>query len=164
LTPVGETQGAALRAALAGREFVGVLSSPRRRALRTAELAGLSVTGIDEDLAEWNYGSYEGITTAEIHTREPTWDLWHDGCPGGESPAEVGARLDRVLDRAKGLLAEGDVALVGHGHALRAAGVRWPGLPIEHGGMLMLDTATISVLGYEHGKPAIHHWNATTVR
>ncbi|HET6212713.1 MAG TPA: histidine phosphatase family protein [Micromonosporaceae bacterium] len=158
LTGNGERQAAALRTPLEGWAFAAVLASPRRRALRTAELAGLAVTTVDNDLAEWDYGEYEGVTTAEIRQTRPDWSLWTDGCPGGESPADVGARLDRVLDRVRGY--RGDVALVGHGHALRVAGARWIGLPVAAGGRLRLDTATLSRLGYEHAMPALLSWNA----
>jgi probable phosphoglycerate mutase len=110
---------------------------------------------------EWDYGEYEGITTDEIHrTRDPHWNLWTDGCPGGESPDQVGTRLDRVLAKARAAAERGDVALVAHGHALRVAGARWVELPPSGGGKLRLDTATISTLGYEHGRPVIDHWNA----
>ncbi len=160
LTPTGEDQARALRPALAGRRFAAVLCSPRQRARRTAELAGLTVTDVDDDLVEWNYGEYEGITTAEIHRTRPDWSLWRDGCPGGESPEQVGARLDRVLDRAGKALADGDVALVGHGHELRVAGARWVGLPASGGGLLALDTATLSALGHEHDNPVVARWNA----
>ena len=160
LTPEGERQARALGAALARRRFVAALSSPRQRALRTAELAGLTVTAIDEDLAEWHYGAYEGITTREIRATRPDWDLWRDGCPGGETPEQVGARIDRVLARVRPLLTQGDVALVGHGHSLRVAGARWVGLPVAAGGLLALDTATLSTLGYEHERQVIRGWNA----
>ena len=164
LTPDGERQARETGTALAGRAFVTVLSSPRRRALRTAELAGLAVTAIDDDLAEWHYGSYEGRTTVDIQTERPGWYLWTDGCPGGESPTDVAARLDRVLERARALLtggdmAGGDVALVAHGHALRMAGARWAGLPPAAGGLLRLDTAARCVLGHEHGRQVITRWN-----
>jgi len=160
LTAAGERQAAALATALAGHRFAAVLASPRRRALRTAELAGLVVTDVDDRLSEWNYGEYEGITTAEIRQHRPDWVLWTDGAPGGESPAQVGARLDAVLDRVRPLLAGGDVALVAHGHALRVLGARWVGLPPSAGGLLGLDTATLSVLGFEHDRPVISRWNA----
>ncbi|GFJ95697.1 hypothetical protein Prum_093390 [Phytohabitans rumicis] len=102
---------------------------------------------------------YEGITTEQIHrTLDPQWNLWTDGCPGGESPEQVGARLDRVLAKAAGH--GGDVALVAHGHALRVAGARWIELPAAGGGRLRLDTATVSVLGYEHGRRVIQAWNS----
>jgi probable phosphoglycerate mutase len=159
LNPDGDRQARAVRGQLAGRSFAAVISSPRLRALRTAELAGLAVTAVDADLAEWNYGSYEGRTTNEIQAERPDWDLWTDGCPDGESPEQVAARLDRVLARASSLLADGDVALVAHGHSLRVAGARWIGLTATGGGRLRLDTATVSVLGYEHGRPVILRWN-----
>lgn len=159
LTPRGERQARGLAARLEGRTFAAVLCSPRKRALRTAELAELAISDVDDDLAEWNYGEYEGITTAEIRrSRDPDWNLWTDGAPAGEQPEQVGARLDRVLARAKA--AGGDVALVGHAHALRVLGARWVGLPPSGGGLLRLDTATLSVLGYEHGRPVILTWNA----
>jgi probable phosphoglycerate mutase len=174
LTPEGERQATALGKAVAGRRFAAVFCSPRRRARETAALAGLTVTAIDEDLAEWNYGEYEGLTTPEIHRDRPDWSLWRDGCPGGESPEQVGARLDRVLARASAALAGGgdraggdggdggigDVALVAHGHSLRVAGARWVALPPSAGGLLALSTATVSVLGYEHRRPVIDCWNA----
>jgi broad specificity phosphatase PhoE len=163
LTDKGERQAEALRAAMAHRDIAAVLSSPMRRARRTAELAGLPVTATDDDLVEWNYGAYEGITTAQIHADRPDWSLWRDGCPDGESPEQVGARLDRVLGRARTLTPSGDVVLVGHGHSLRVCGARWIGLPAGHGGALLLDTATLSSLGAEHGNPVIAHWNSPVV-
>ena len=160
LTAEGERQARAAGERLAGRTFAAVLSSPRRRALRTAELAGLKVTEVTEDLAEWNYGEYEGITTATIRESDPSWSLWTDGAPGGESPEQVGARIDRVLARAQSLLDQGDVALIAHGHALRVTGARWIGLPASGGGKLALGTATLSTLGFEHGNQVIDSWNA----
>jgi broad specificity phosphatase PhoE len=160
LTPDGERQARALAPALVGRRFAAVLSSPRRRALRTAALAGLPVTATDDDLVEWDYGEYEGVTTPQIRAERPDWDLWRDGCPGGESPDQVGARLDRALARAREALARGDVALVGHGHALRVVGARWVRLPVAAGGLLALDTATVSTLGYEHERRVLRAWNA----
>jgi broad specificity phosphatase PhoE len=179
LTAEGERQARAVGARLAGHRFAAVLVSPRTRARQTAKLAGLAITAVDDDLAEWDYGDYEGTTTAEIHTRRPDWRLWRDGCPGGESPEQVGARLDRVLARARDLAAGatigggagpsagggpgpaggGDVALVAHGHSLRVAGARWVALPPAAGGLLALDVATLSVLGYEHGSPVLREWN-----
>src|SRR5262245_19394271 len=160
LTPDGERQAAALRAVLAGRRFVAVISSPRTRALRTAVLAGLDVTTVDEDLTEWNYGEFEGRTTAEITRERPDWNLWTDGCPGGESPDQVAERVDRVLARVRPMLTEGDVALVGHGHALRVTGARWVRLPPAGGALLRLDNGTVSALGFEHGREVILRWNA----
>ncbi|MEV7231165.1 histidine phosphatase family protein [Polymorphospora sp. NPDC051019] len=159
LSPDGERQARDLRDRLAGRTFAAVLASPRRRALRTAELAGLTVTTVDDDLAEWDYGDYEGRTTAEIHADRPDWNLWTDGAPGGETPDRIGTRLDRVLARAATLLAGGDVALVAHGHCLRVTGARWIALPPAAGGRLRLDTATLSALGHEHSRPVILRWN-----
>lgn len=160
LTEAGVEQAREVGKKLAGRVFAAVLSSPRKRALRTAELAGLTLTEVTEDLAEWNYGEYEGVTTDEIRKTRPDWSLWTDGCPGGESPDEVGVRVDRVLARARALLAGGDVALVGHGHCLRVCGARWVGLPVRGGGLLKLATATLSTLGFDHADPAIETWNA----
>ncbi|RIV37400.1 histidine phosphatase family protein [Micromonospora radicis] len=159
LTPDGELQARALGPALADQRFVGVLTSPRLRALRTAQLAGLTVTDTDEDLAEWNYGEYEGRTTAEIQHDRPHWNVWTDGCPGGESPSEVGERVDRLLTRLHPLLDRGSVALVGHAHSLRVLGARWIGLPPSAGGLLRLDTATLSLLGHEHGRRVVLRWN-----
>ncbi|WP_434740068.1 histidine phosphatase family protein [Micromonospora sp. SH-82] len=159
LTEEGRRQASALRTLLTGRPFAAVLASPRRRALCTADLAGLTVDEVDEDLTEWNYGAYEGRTTADIHDERPDWNIWTDGCPGGESPAQVGGRLDRVLTRAAGHLDRGDVALVAHAHSLRVAGARWIGLSPTDGGRLRLDTATVSVLGHEHGRQVILRWN-----
>ena len=160
LTEAGVRQAEALKPALAGRAFVAVLASPRRRALRTAQLADLTVSTVDEDLVEWDYGDYEGLTTPEIRQNRPDWSLWADGCPAGESPEEVGARIDRALDRVRPLLVDGDVALVSHGHALRVVGARWIEQPVAFGARLSLDTATLSELGFEHHKESIRAWNA----
>jgi broad specificity phosphatase PhoE len=160
LTAEGEQQARDAGKRLAGREFVAVISSPRKRALRTAELAGLTVTEVTDDLAEWNYGEYEGITTAEIRETRPGWSLWTDGAPGGETPEQVGARLDRVLAHARTFLDRGDVALVAHGHSLRVTGARWIDLPPAGGGRLKLGTATLSTLGFEHDTATIDGWNA----
>lgn len=160
LTEVGERQARAAGERLAGRSFAAVISSPRKRALRTAELAGLAVTETTEDLVEWDYGEYEGSTSATIRETRPDWSLWTDGAPGGESPAEVAERLDRVLARARTFLDDGDVALIAHGHSLRVAGARWIGLPASGGGLLKLGTATLSTLGFEHGNQVIDTWNA----
>lgn len=160
LTPLGVREAEELRPALADTPFAAVLSSPRQRSLRTAELAGLTLTAADEDLAEWDYGDYEGLTSAQIREQRPDWSLWRDGCPGGESPDQVGARADRLLARACELAAAGDVVLVGHGHSLRVIGARWVGLPPSAGAALYLGTATVSRLGYEHSQQVIRQWNA----
>jgi probable phosphoglycerate mutase len=159
LTANGERAARALGAALTGRTIVAVLTSPRLRARRTADLAGLPLPTVDRDLAEWNYGEYEGLTKAEVWAKRPEWDQWTDGFPGGETPDEIGARIDRVLDRVRPLLDRGDVVLVGHAHALRVAGARWIGLPPSAGALLRLDTASVSVLGFEHGRQVIRGWN-----
>jgi broad specificity phosphatase PhoE len=159
LTSEGEQQARAAGRRLAGRKFAAVIASPRKRALRTAELAGLTVTEVTEDLAEWNYGEYEGLTSDTIHETDPDWSLWTDGAPGGESPEQIAARIDRVLARARELLDQGDVALVAHGHSLRVTGARWIGLPASGGGLLKLGTATLSTLGFEHGNPVVDTWN-----
>lgn len=160
LTPDGERQAREVSGLVGGRRFAAVFASPRRRALRTAELAGLTVTEVVDDLAEWNYGDYEGRTADQIRQERPDWLLWTDGCPNGESPDQVAERLDRVLARAAALLETGDVALVGHGHSLRVAGARWIGLSAADGARLRLDTATVSALGHEHGRPVILRWNS----
>jgi broad specificity phosphatase PhoE len=154
-----------VRRRIAGDRLVAVFASPAQRAQRTAELAGLTVTKTDPDLWEWDYGGYEGITTAEIQRDWPGWSLWRDGViPGdaghpGETIEEVGARVDRVLKRAEPLLADGDVALVAHGHVLRVLTARWLGLPPAGGRMFRLDTGTVSTLGAEHDDPVIASWN-----
>ena len=160
LTPEGELQAREAGERLSGRTFAAVISSPRKRALRTAELAGLSVTEVTEDLAEWNYGEYEGVTSATIRQTRPEWSLWTAGAPGGESPEQVSARIDRVLAHARALLDLGDVALIAHGHALRVAGARWIGLPAGGGGRLKLGPARLSTLGFEHDNEVIDTWNA----
>ena len=159
LTPVGEEQARELGGRLSDRRFAAVFTSPRRRARRSAELAGLAVTAVDDDLAEWDYGGYEGRTTAEILAERPDWSLWTDGGPGGESPDQVTVRVDRLLARVRPLLSTGDVALVGHGHCLRVVAARWIGLPVDGGALLKLDTATLSELGWEHGRPVVLRWN-----
>ncbi len=161
LTPRGEAQARALADGLADIDVAAVVVSPRRRARRTAELAGLSVTLIDPDLVEWDYGEYEGLTTAQIRQTRPEWFLWRDGCPGGESPGQVAARADRVLERVGPLVAGGGtVALVAHGHLLRVITARWLGLEPAAGALFRLDVATLSVLGYEREQRVIQRWNA----
>jgi broad specificity phosphatase PhoE len=159
LTAAGERQAAALRDLLADVHPTLVLCSPRRRAQHTAQLAGLAVDETVDDLAEWDYGAYEGRTTAEIRVDNPHWSLWTSGAPGGETQQQVGARADRVLARAAAALADGPVVLVGHGHFSRVLGARWIGLPVSGGGSLLLGTAAPSVLGIQYGTPAIVRWN-----
>ena len=165
LTPRGEAAAAALALALARREIRAVFTSPASRAVRTAELAGLHGAKIDPDLQEWDYGGYEGWTTAQIREERPGWYLWRDGViPGdaahpGETVAQVGARADAVLARAEPLLADGDVVLVAHAHVLRVLTARWLRLDPDGGRLFRLDTGTFSTLGTEHGRPVITSWN-----
>ena len=159
LTEQGERQAAALHDLLARVNPVRVLSSPRRRALETARLGGVEVDEITEDLAEWDYGDYEGMASAEIHRTDPGWTVFGDGCPGGESVADVEQRADRLLQRISGHLVDGPVMLFGHGHFSRVLGARWIGLPAAAGASLLLGTAAPSVLGAEHGTPALRRWN-----
>jgi broad specificity phosphatase PhoE len=159
LTENGRRQAAVLRDALAGRSFARVLSSPLSRALDTCREAGLGDQAeLTTDLYEWDYGEYEGITTAEIREGRPGWTLWRDGCPGGESAGDVGRRVDRVLESLDGL--DGEAALFAHGHVLRVLTARWLGLGPEKGALFKLDTGTLSVLGYERETRAITRWNA----
>jgi len=165
LTARGEAAAAALAPALAQRPIHAVFTSPASRAVRTAELAGLHDAKLDSDLQEWDYGGYEGRTTPQIQQDRPGWYLWRDGViPGdaahpGETVAQVGARADAVLARVRPLLADGDVALVAHGHILRVLTARWLELAPDGGRMFRLDTGTVSTLGTEHGYPVITAWN-----
>jgi probable phosphoglycerate mutase len=159
LTDAGERQARALAPMLADLAPALVLCSPRRRARDTAQLAGLRVDEVTEDLAEWNYGSYEGRTTHEIRAERPGWSIWADGVPGGETGAQVGVRADRVLGRAGPALLAGPVVLVGHGHFSRVLGARWMGMPVSGGAHLLLGTAAPSILGAQYGEPAIVRWN-----
>lgn len=159
LTPKGEQQAAALAPLFADLRPALVLSSPRTRAQRTAELAGLRVDAIDDDLCEWDYGQYEGLTTPEIRETVPGWTLWTHFVPGGDSPAVVAERADRVLRRAIGAIGQGPVVLIAHGHICRVIGARWIGLTALDGGKFTLGTAAPSVLGSEHGTPVITGWN-----
>lgn len=158
LLPSGETQARSLRETLETLTLTSVLVSPLQRAARTAELAGLSPVVIEPDLAEWDYGDMEGRTTAEISAERPGWNIWRDGPVGGETPGQVGERADRVLSRVA--TADGDVALVAHGHLLRILTARWLGLAPGAGALFRLETATLSTLGREHGRPVILRWNA----
>jgi broad specificity phosphatase PhoE len=159
LTDDGRRQARLLGGALRGWSFARVLSSPLARALDTCRLAGLGEAAeTTDDLVEWDYGEYEGITTPEIRESRPGWYLWRDGCPGGEQAADVGARADRVL--AEIASTDRDVALFAHGHVLRVLAARWLGLGPEAGALLALDTATLSVLGYERETRVLRRWNA----
>jgi broad specificity phosphatase PhoE len=161
LTERGERQASALGGRLRGGAFVKVLTSPSLRAARTAELAGFgTVAEIDPDLAEWDYGRYEGRRTAEILAERPGWLLFRDGCPEGEQPDQVGARADRVIGRIRA--AGGNVLLVSSGHILRVLAARWLGLDAAGGRHFLLGTASLSILGYEHDDPAepiVRLWN-----
>ncbi|WP_409468323.1 histidine phosphatase family protein [Streptomyces sp. HC307] len=165
LTGHGEEQAKSLAPLLSGRTFALALTSPLTRAIRTAGLAGLTGATPDPDLQEWDYGGYEGVTTREIHRTRPDWYLWTDGVPPGpqghpgESPAEVGARADRVLSRVGDALAEGDVVLVAHAHFLRVLAARRLGLPPRDGRLFQLATGTVSRLSTEHGRPVVAEWN-----
>ena len=163
LLPEGEEQARALRAVLGDRAFAEVLVSPRERARRTAELAGLTPTSVDEDLVEMDYGGYEGRTTAEISAElGRTWSVWRDeplgGATPGETPADVGRRADRVLDRIRPRLDDGDVALVAHGHVLRILTARWLGLPPEAGALFALPAGSYGTLGQEHARAVLTGW------
>lgn len=160
LTDVGRRDAEALGARLSGWRFSQVLSSPLARAMDTCRLAGLGerVETVD-DLREWDYGEYEGRRTVDIREERPGWGLWLDGAPGGETAEQVGRRADRVLEAARS--APGDVALFAHGHVLRVLGARWIGLPPDHGRLLALSTASISVLGWEREIAVVERWNET---
>jgi broad specificity phosphatase PhoE len=159
LTEHGREQARALAARLTAWTFAAVLTSPRRRARETCELAGLGGHAeTTEDLAEWDYGEYEGRTTAEICTTNPGWTIFSANPPGGETAVEVGARADRLLTRVATI--DGAVALFSHGHFLRVLGARWVGLPVRDGALLALDTATLSVLGHERDQRVVRSWNA----
>jgi broad specificity phosphatase PhoE len=162
LTERGERTTVQLGKRLAGLAFAKVLTSPLRRARRTCELAGFGGTAaIDPDLVEWHYGAYEGKRSVEIHAQRPDWQLFRDGCPGGESPAQVGARADRVVARLRA--AHGTVLLFSSGHFLRVLAARWLGLDATGGKYLLLSPASLSALGYEQDatQPVLRLWNDT---
>ena len=163
LTARGERNASRLRQRLAGLTFVKVFTSPLQRARRTCELAGFGpVAEIDHDLLEWNYGEYEGRRTSEIRAERPNWQLFRDGCPGGESPQQVAARADRAVCRLRAV--EADVLLFSSGHFLRVLAVRWIGLELTTNARLfMLSTASLSAVGYEDSleRPVIRLWNET---
>jgi broad specificity phosphatase PhoE len=159
LTPRGEEQARALAPLLAEHKIVLTLVSSAQRAWRTTELAGLTGAETDERLWEWDYGAYEGRTTPGIREERPGWYLWRDGVIGGETAEQVGARVDAVLERVRSRLADGDVALVAHGHVLRILTACWLGLPPADGRLFKLGTGTLSTLGTEHDEPVISSWN-----
>lgn len=154
----GEQDAVEVGSRLAEVSFAQVLTSPRERARRTAELAGFGDAEIDEDLVEWGYGDYEGLTTPEIRETVPGWTLWTHPSPGGETAEQVTARLDRVVARARAV--EGRTLAFAHGHSLRVLAARWLGLPAAGGRLLRLDTATLSVLGFERETAVVLRWNA----
>ena len=160
LTPQGEAEALRLKQRLEGMKFAAVLTSPLQRAVRTCELAGFGAAAeIEPDLREWNYGAYEGRTSAEIHAGRPDWQLFRDGCPEGESPAQIGARADRVVARVRSI--PGDTLLFSSGHFLRVFAARWLGLEPGAGRLFVLGTASLSALGYEHDRsePVIRLWD-----
>lgn len=162
LTPLGQRQAIELGKRLPLTPFAAVLTSPLQRATHTAALAGLANPTIDDDLREWNYGTGEGHTKAELWAEHPDWNMWRDGFNGGETPEQVAARADRVIATLLPLMngtEEAAVAVVGHGHMLRVLAARWVSEPARFGQRLYLQTASISVLGFEHGERVIKSWN-----
>ena len=158
LTEEGRRRAARLRDPLADRAFALVLSSPLKRALETCELAGLGHAAVlSDDLREWNYGEYEGLTTPEIREQRPDWNLWRDGCPGGETPAQVKARADRALAQLRDV--GGDAIAFAHGHILRVLSGRWIEMEAAAGARLALSPGTICVLGFERETELIRLWN-----
>jgi probable phosphoglycerate mutase len=162
LTENGRKVAKLLQPVLAKETFALVLTSPLERARKTCELAGLGERAeIDRDLMEWNYGAYEGLTPQEIHAQAPGWMLFRDGSPGGETPEQVGVRVDRVIARVRAV--EGHIALFAHGHIFRVFAARWLGLPAVAGCHFLLDTASLNILSYYRGIPAVKRWNAVLV-
>ena len=163
LTQAGIEEARRIGKVLAHLEFERVLSSPLARARSTCELAGFAgALQLEPDLVEWDYGAYEGLTSAQIHASNPGWMIFSHGAPDGESPDEIAARVDRVI--AKLRACEGRIALFAHGHVLRVLTARWIGLSASHGRHFLLDTATLSILGYYRDTPAIQCWNASTTQ
>jgi probable phosphoglycerate mutase len=159
LTENGRKTAKRFQPVLATESFALVLTSPLRRARETCELSGLGEKAeIEPDLVEWNYGEYEGLTPRQIHEKAPRWMIFADGCPGGETPEQVGARADRVIARVRA--AKGNAALFAHGHFLRVLAARWLGLPAHAGRFFLLDTGTLCILSDYRGFPAIWRWNA----
>jgi broad specificity phosphatase PhoE len=159
LTEHGRRVAGSLRPILMKQSFTLALTSPLQRARETCRLAGFEdMANVEPDLVEWNYGQYEGLTPAQIHAMAPGWLLFRDGAPGGEQPAEIGARVDRVIAKARAVT--GDAILFAHGHVLRVFAARWLGLPPEEGQRFLLETATMNILSYYRGSPAVKRWNA----
>jgi len=162
LTDNGRRVATSLKPMLAKETFAKVWTSPLQRARETCELAGLGERAeVDRDLMEWNYGDYEGLTPKQIHVKAPGWMIFTDGCPGGESPKQMGERVDRVITKIRTV--DGHVALFAHGHVFRVFAARWLGLPAEAGRYFLLDTATLNILGYYRDIPAVKRWNAMLV-
>jgi probable phosphoglycerate mutase len=162
LTGRGERNALVLGRRLEGLKFTKVFTSPLQRATRTCELAGFAqMAEVDHDLVEWNYGEFEGRTSANIEKDNPGWQLFRDGCPGGESPQQVGARADRVVNRTRAI--RGDVLIFSSGHFLRVFAARWLGIEPADGRFFTLNTASLSALGYEHSlsEPVLRLWNDT---
>ena len=163
LTENGRIAARLLKPILAKVTFTLVLTSPLQRARETCELAGLGqFANVEPDLIEWNYGEYEGLTTEQIRSTRPGWSVFRDGCPGGESPEQVGARADRVITKVR--TAAGNVALFGHGHFTRVLAARWINLSANYGENFLLDTATLNILSYYRESPAFQIWNAPIAR
>lgn len=162
LTANGRRMAKLFEPLFAKRNFAQVLTSPLERARATCELAGLSKQAeVDPDLMEWNYGEYEGLTSQQIRAKSPDWMIFREGCPDGERPEQVSARVYRVIARVREV--DGDVALFAHGHILRVFAAHWLGLPVAAGSHFMLDTATLSILSYYQGVPAVKRWNIELV-
>jgi broad specificity phosphatase PhoE len=158
LTENGRRAAKLMEPVLAKETFALVLTSPLKRSRETCELSGLgAIAQVDGDLVEWNYGEYEGLTSREIRDKAPGWLLFNDGCPGGETPEQVGDRADRIIARARG--EQGNVVLFAHGHLLRVLAARWLGFSARAGRHFLLDTGTLNILSYYYGVPAIKRWN-----
>ena len=159
LTENGLERAKLLQPVLAKESFALVLTSPLQRARVTCQLSGLgNKAEVDQNLVEWNYGEYEGVTSKEIHRKVPGWMVFNDGAPGGETPEQVGVRADRVITRVRSV--NGDVALFAHGHIFRVLVARWLDLPATAGRNFLLDTGTLNILSYYRGFPAVKTWNA----
>jgi broad specificity phosphatase PhoE len=162
LTENGRNVARQWKPVLSPVNFALVLTSPMQRARETCELTGLGErAAVDSDLREWNYGEYEGLTREEILVKRPSWMIFADGCPGGESPNQIQARIDRVIKKVRAV--NGDVALFAHGHFLRTFGARWLGLRAEEGRFFLLDPATVSVVTYYRDIPSVERWNAPLI-